>query len=277
MAAPSLAISLVTWRPDLAQLEATLRSLAVAVAHAHEQATLGATRLWLIDNTEGDESLVRIRECCARALAGRGVTLELRHGQGNVGYGRGHNIALAADQSDYRLILNPDVEMEADALSAALGFLRQHPQVGLVAPAVRDDSGAPQYLCKRYPSVFDLLLRGFAPAWLKRRFAARLARYEMSDTIVDDVVEGIAIASGAFMLVRGDLVRSTGGFDPRFFLYFEDFDWSLRLGRLALNAYVPSVRVVHHGGGAARKGWSHIAMFVAGAVRFFHKHGWKLA
>src|SRR5256886_9657917 len=258
MSAPTLAISLVTFRPDLARLQATLRSLAGAVRRARETNALGTTRLWLIDNTEGEESIARIRECAQRELAGCPLTLELRHGQGNVGFGRAHNIALTMDVSDYRLVLNPDVELDADAFANALTFLREHPQIGLLAPAVRDEEGARQYLCKRYPSVFDLLLRGFAPAWLKRKFAARLDRYEMRDTIADDVVEGVAIASGAFMLVRGDLVRSTGGFDARFFLYFEDFDWSLRLGRLALNAYVPTVRVVHHGGGAARKGWSHV-------------------
>jgi hypothetical protein len=85
----------------------------------------------------------------------------------------------------------------------------------------------------------------------------------------------VPIISGAFMLARRGAIDRTGGFDPRFFLYFEDFDWSVRLRAVARNAFVPSVTIVHHGGGAARKGWRHIRAFVASGARFYAKHGWK--
>lgn len=260
------------FRSDPIRLETTLRSLARAIVRAREAGVLGATSVWLIDN--GNELALLARG--QNAFAHAGVRLELRHGHGNVGYGRGHNIALLAETAEFRLVLNPDVELEENALAHAIAFLREHPRVGLLAPDVRNEKGEREYLCKRYPALADLLLRGFAPAWLRRRFAPRLAQYEMRDLIGDDVVEGIPIASGAFMLVRGEAALRTGGFDPQFFLYFEDFDWSLRLGAIMTNAYVPSVRIVHHGGQAARKGPDHIAMFVAGALRFYRKHGWRL-
>ena len=68
--------------------------------------------------------------------------------------------------------------------------------------------------------------------------------------------------SGACLLVRRKAIDETGGFDPAFFLYFEDFDWTMRLNKITRTAYVPSVEVVHHGGGAARKGMRHIGWFV---------------
>jgi GT2 family glycosyltransferase len=71
------------------------------------------------------------------------------------------------------------------------------------------------------------------------------------------------------------VIDRTGGFDPRFFLYFEDFDWSMRLGQVTRNAFVPSVCIVHHGGAAASKGLRHIGWFLASGVRFYSKHGWK--
>jgi GT2 family glycosyltransferase len=77
------------------------------------------------------------------------------------------------------------------------------------------------------------------------------------------------------MFVRRKAIDATGGFDPRFFLYFEDFDWSVRLNRVVRTAYVPSVQVIHHGGGAARKGLRHIGYFLRSGARFFNKHGWK--
>jgi GT2 family glycosyltransferase len=64
------------------------------------------------------------------------------------------------------------------------------------------------------------------------------------------------------------------GFDPRYFLYFEDFDLSLRLSKVAPIAYVPAVRIVHHGGHAAAKGFAHIRWFATSARRFFSMHGW---
>ena len=70
-------------------------------------------------------------------------------------------------------------------------------------------------------------------------------------------------------------VTGAGGFDPSFFLYFEDYDWSMRLARVTTTAYVPSVRIVHYGGEAARKGWRHVESFVRSGVRFYRKHGWK--
>ncbi|MEK6320009.1 MAG: glycosyltransferase, partial [Burkholderia gladioli] len=107
-------------------------------------------------------------------------------------------------------------------------------------------------------------------------FARRLARYEMRDRINEtEFVWEPPIISGCFMLFRTDLLRQLGGFDPRYFLYFEDYDLSVRAGRLASIAYVPTVRIVHHGGGASRKGLAHIRMFLASAFRFYRRFGWK--
>ncbi|KUE80788.1 hypothetical protein ATO46_14560 [Aeromonas schubertii] len=83
------------------------------------------------------------------------------------------------------------------------------------------------------------------------------------------------IVSGCFMLFRTDVLQQLGGFDPRFFLYFEDFDISLRAGKISRIAYVPQVKVVHHGGHASRKGWRHIWMFGRSMVTFFNIHGWR--
>jgi GT2 family glycosyltransferase len=113
---------------------------------------------------------------------------------------------------------------------------------------------------------------------VQRLFERRLARYEMRDVVDADPPRetiGVPMMSGACMIARRDAIDRTGGFDPRFFLYFEDFDWSARLNAVTKSAYVPSVSVVHHGGRAADKGWRHLAWFVASALRFYSRHGWK--
>jgi hypothetical protein len=257
-----LTVSLVLYRPDAGQLRATLDSLVAA-----SRAARVVPDLFLIDNGGSDAVLDGLR------LPDDWQVHVLR-GHGNVGFGCGHNLSLDG-AGDFHLILNPDLELAPDALVEALAFLRAHPECGLVAPAVRWEDGRVQYLCKRVPAVFDLFLRGFAPGWLRRRFAARMARYEMQDVIGDAVVWDPPLVSGAFMFFRAGVLRRLGGFDARFFLYFEDYDLSLRAARVARIAYVPAVKVVHHGGHAARKGLHHIRLFVQGAALFFRLHGWR--
>jgi GT2 family glycosyltransferase len=270
----SLSATIVTYRTPRAVLERALGSLAAALARAREDGLARAVSVFIVDNTPGGSPEVAQ---AMRAWPQGCGDIRILAGHGNLGYGRANNLVLPHLESDAHLVMNPDVELEADALHAALHALRGDPQIGLVAPAVYGEDGRLQFLCRRYPSVWVLYLRGFAPAFLRRRFAAALADYEMRDVIGEGVLRGVPLASGCFMLARTALFVRLGGFDPRFFMYFEDYDLSLRIGREAAVAYVPQARIVHHGGDAARKGLRHIAWFVRSAWRFFARHGWRIA
>ena len=112
-------------------------------------------------------------------FADSGVQVHYLHGHANIGYGIAHNLMLHGTGADYQLVLNPDVELAPDALANAVRWLDAHPDVGALAPAVTQRATAtPEYLCKRYPAVFDLFLRGFAPGFVRRLFrgAARSLR-----------------------------------------------------------------------------------------------------
>ena len=268
-----LSAAIVTFRPDPKLLLDTVASLANAAQRARDMGELSGAALFLIDNSSHGPASA-LREALSLWPSALGPA-EIVSGQGNVGYGRANNLVLGRLDSDAHLVLNPDVEIDADALRAALSALRTHPGVGMVAPAVYRPDGAREYLCRRYPSVWVLFLRGFAPAFLRRRFDGAIAEYEMRDAIGNGFVAGVPIASGCFLLARTPLLKSLAGFDPRFFMYFEDYDLSLRMGREAQVAYEPSARIVHHGGAAARKGIRHIAWFIASAFRFFSRHGWR--
>lgn len=283
MPASTLTISIVTYRPDLELLDRTLKSLAASLAAATEQQLLRAVNVALIDNTGERDSAAAVIKLAQTAFDGSEFEMSYLHGHANIGYGAAHNLVMHGGNTHYHLVLNPDVEMAVDALPAGLNYFAEHADVGVIAPAVSGANGQREYLCKRYPSVFDLLLRGFAPSWGRRVFRARMDRFEMRDLIDapapgDDgerVVSPVPVISGAFMLVRRKAIEATGGFDPAFFLYFEDFDWSVRLNRITRSVYLPTVRIVHHGGGAARKGPRHILYFARSAILFFNKNGWR--
>lgn len=274
----SLQISVVTHRPDLKTLERCLRKLALAIGAGREAGAMRTVHLALIDNSEDRDVADRVIELGKARFADSGVHVTYLHGHANIGYGAAHNLVLHGTGSDYHLVLNPDVELKPDALANAVRWLDAHPEVGALAPLSRTSDGAREYLCKRYPAIFDLLLRGFAPAFVQRMFRRRLGRYEMRDVMdiepPKDVI-GVPALSGAFMLVKRFAIDRTGGFDPRFFLYFEDYDWSVRLNRITKTAYVPAVEITHHGGRAARKGVRHIWWFAKSGLRFYRLHGWK--
>jgi GT2 family glycosyltransferase len=273
---PTLSLSIVTYVPDLELLRRALRSLWLAASHARKRSALGQVRLYLVDNEPADSTCSQLETLLDSGVWGEGFgCAEIISGHGNVGYGAANNLAIERTNFDFHLVMNPDVIVAEDCLYQALAFLSAHPDVGLLSPGVSDSHGNREYLCKRYPTLFDLWLRGFAPLWVRRRFRERLAHHEMRDRVGDSVVLDVPIVSGCFMMFRRSALTQTSGFSPRYFLYFEDFDLSLRTSKIARIAFVPIARIVHYGGGAAKKGPRHVAMFLRSAITFFRQHGWR--
>ena len=286
MGTPStlLSVSIVLYRSDPVVLRATLGSLARAVeflaggpAPGRPGTCGAAAALYLIDNDSAHAAHRLVADPELAPLFALFDSVRVLDGHGNIGYGRAHNLVLPQLDSRYHLILNPDVVLARESLRRALEYLDSHPEFGLLAPRVTDPAGHLQFLCRRYPSLLDLLVRGFLPRRWRAPFATRLARYEMRDLIgVVEVVPNPPIVSGCFMFVRTELLRDLGGFDPRYFLYFEDYDLSIRAASQSALVYVPSVEIEHGPGGAARKGWHHIRLFLVSAFRFFSSHGWRV-
>jgi GT2 family glycosyltransferase len=266
----SLTISIVTYHTPAALLESLWSTIVEAMDRVSAANISCGLTLMLVDNSEPPDPAIdafRVRHSAA--------SIRVLRAGGNIGFGAGHNLAVRNLESDFHLVLNPDVKLAPDAILEALRFMTTNPACGLLAPAVYDGEGKQQFLCKRYPAVLDFTLRGFAPQWLKRLFRQRLDRYELRDQVGDSVLWDPAVVSGSFMFFRTAILERLDGFDPRFFLYLEDFDLTLRAAKITRVAYVPQVRITHYGGHAARKGLRHVKMFVTAAFRFYNKNGWK--
>lgn len=274
---PSLSVSVVVYRPDFAALRQTLETLLVSIRDATDGASLSHASVSVIHNEALPNDTLTALVCDMQvASLNQGTELCLLEGHGNIGYGRGHNLAVWPAQSDFHLILNPDVVLTPNVLREGLAFMGSNPDVVALSPSVHYPDGSKQYVCKRFPSVLDFLLRGFAPRRIKTWFSSRLARYEMRDLPEDQASTDIPIISGCFMLFRTQALQAVQGFDERYFLYFEDFDLSLRVHSQGSLAYVPAMQIEHLGGHSARKGLRHIGMFVRSGIRFYNTHGWRL-
>ncbi len=266
-----LSVSIVVYNNSVDMLQRTLGSLKIAAS------VLDRVSVLLLDNASQPSYRAELAEMISQwqLPEGNGFTFEYQELPENLGFGGGHNRALEGLDSDFHLILNPDVELMPDALSTAIARLRSDNDLALLSPRVEGPNGEQEFLCKRYPSVLVLVLRAFAPAFLRRQFQQRLEDYQMEDICSGDEEAEVPLASGCCMLVRTAHLLDEGGFDERYFMYFEDFDLSLRLARRGRLLFYPAMRIVHHGGYAASKGVDHIRYFISSGLRFFRQHGWR--
>ena len=232
-------------------------------------------RIALVHNGKAKDSNLELFDNYLKGLSAPNLMFSIIQGQGNIGYGAGQNLAFQTYKSEFHLFMNPDVELNPDALAEGLSYLRSNPDVAIVCPSATEGDGSIQYLCKRFPSVLDLFLRGLIPETASALFSTRLARYELQDLSDSQPTKGVPIVSGCFMLCRSALVERVGGFDPAYFLYFEDFDLSIRVQSEGYLAYLPSMCIKHRGGHAAKKGLKHIMFFCQSGIRFFKNHGVK--
>ncbi len=269
----ALSISVVVYRSDLQVLLQTLQSLYVAVHRTLQHGLITHANVQIICN---DNSASHLEDILPSLSSAADIELSIQSAPANVGYGAAHNMAIANAGTTFHLILNPDVILAPDALQVGLAFLTANPEISAASPLVTDGKGRRQYLCKRYPRVLDLVLRGFLPVAVRNRFQQRLAHYEMQDLSDQLPSTDIPIISGCFMLFRTQQLQALKGFNPRFFLYFEDFDLSMRASINGSLAYVPAMQIVHLGGHSARKGWRHIGLFIRSGIRFYSAWGWRL-
>lgn len=204
------------------------------------------------------------------------LPVDYRHSENNLGYGRAHNVCIIhIEPSKYHLIMNPDISFGHGVVEDLIRYMDSHPEIGIVCPKILSPDGSIQYLNRRDPTVLDLFLRRFLSPNLHSRVQKRLAYYTMQDVGYDGICEVPSI-SGSFMLCRTRALREVGGFDPRYFMYFEDADLTRSLrARGYKTVYYPFVNVTHGWERAAHKNMKMAIVFIINGFRYFRKWGWS--
>ena len=169
---------------------------------------------------------------------------------GNIGYGAAVNAGLAGLSSGYAVVANPDLRFEPGSVDELLAAARRWPRAATLGPAIQTPDG------ELYPSARDLprLSTGIGHALLGWLWAGNpwTTRYRRERESPRERPAGWL--SGSCLLVDLEAFWSVGGFDPGYFMYFEDVDLAARLGRRGWqHVYVPSALVVHEGGHATRR------------------------
>ena len=161
----------------------------------------------------------------------------------NLGFGRAANMGYRSSQSEYVLLLNPDVRVEAQSVHALLYTMSSDLKAGIVLPQLRNPDGTLQYSCRRFYSYPTLLMRrGSWKNWFSNH---RLVRQHLMLDWDHKSLKEVDWGLGAAMMIR----RSAAGrelFDERFFLYFEDVDLCLRIHESGWKVvYNPAAGMVH--------------------------------
>jgi GT2 family glycosyltransferase len=190
-------------------------------------------KIVVIDNRSPDTTLE-----IAQSYAARYPNILAIDSGENIGLAAANNLVLPHIEGEYVLILNPDTEIGPTAISALVRSLESNLSVGIVGPKNIYADGSPHTSYHRGWNFGHLMLWRVLPYSFVRGLYDRLASYKYSR---------VGFVSGACLLIRAQLFRQIGGYDPRFFLTVEDAcDLCRRSQEVGFaTLYDPNIQITH--------------------------------
>jgi GT2 family glycosyltransferase len=193
--------------------------------------------------------------------------------RGNIGFSAANNLALRESAARAILLLNPDTEIHAGALDAALARLWSSERIGMVGVKLVTESGELDHACKRsFPTPLGALAH-FTGIGRKDGASGTLSQYRATELGEDEPGEVDAV-NGAFMLCRAEAVREVGLLDEGYWLYMEDLDWCHRFWDANWQVfYEPAGVALHVKGGSCgdRRAPRQEIAFHRGMARFYRR------
>lgn len=202
-----------------------------------------------------------------------GLQAEILRPGANLGYGRGHNLAIdrSRERCRYHLVLNSDIVFEPDVIDELCAFMDGRLTAGLVMPKVYFPDGRLQHLCRLLPNPGVLIGRRF---FGRAKWAGQLnASYESHEWTYNEVAN-FPFLSGCFMFIRRSVLDQVQGFDSRYFLYAEDLDLSRRIHGVSETLFYPHTSIVHEYRSLKRRNWRQWRYAIISLTKYFNKWGW---
>ncbi len=174
------------------------------------------------------------------------------------GFAANHNAAFKVAHGEYFCVLNPDIRFHSDPFPALVAGLADT-AIGVTAPLVTGPQGQIEDSARLFPTPLSIARKAFC--------GQHGPDYAIEETpIQPDWVAGM------FMLWRADMFRRIGGFDERFFLYYEDVDACARLHQAGFRVQmIPAVKVIHHARRASHRNLRYLRWHLTSMLRFFWK------
>lgn len=227
---------------------------------SHGQAALIDNLFRDIEKTGADKYLAEIilvqnlPETPIRAVAG--IPLRVVKNLRPKGFGRNHNVAFEISASPYFCIINPDIRLKQNPFPELLKHI-EAAAGAMIAPGVVDASGELEASARKYPSPW--------------RIARKLFGYkDPPPPMLGSQLQRPDWVGGMFMLFNSEVYRRLGGFDERYFMYYEDVELC---ARLKLNhqgpLYCSDVLVVHDARRDSHRNWRYLRWHIASMLRFF--------
>jgi len=197
----------------------------------------------------------------------------------NLGFARAVNQAAAQAGGEFIFLLNPDCELVNDAPGLLADFLEERPGAAVAGPRLVNPDGSLQTSAYRFPTLAQTAahlfrvkealplarLRRIAPAWL----AGRVGQFNPHDR-----AQEVDYCTGAALMIRQPVFERLGGLDERFFLYYEEKDFCLRVRRAGLSVWLAPEAVVRHDIGVSSESVPELAALARyrSLLAYFAKH-----
>ena len=212
--------------------------------------------IFVSDNKSEDGSLDLIREQYPNVI--------IVENKENIGFGAGNNAVLDKIDSDYHILVNPDIEITYDVITQMVEYMEENKDIGILTPTIMNFDNTVQHLPKKKPKFIYLL--GGRLSFLKK--------YRDDFTMAnEDIKEPISIdfCTGCFMFLRTSIFKKVNGFDERYFLYFEDADITREVQKYAKTIYNPKFYVYHHWHRASGKSIKFLFIHIISMFKYYFK------
>jgi len=192
-------------------------------------------KLFLIDNSPSDALKNEFTH----------PDIEYEFLNGNIGFGSAHNkvINKIKNKSTYHLILNPDVSFNSQVIPKLIEAVDSENNISIISPRVIYPDGKHQYTCRKFPGLFELIMR--RSGFLKKAFPFVITKGEYRDLDLSEPFYPDFVM-GCFQLFKTKDFVSISGFDERYFMYMEDVDICRKLvSKNKKILYYPKEEIIH--------------------------------
>ncbi len=239
------------------------RLLKDCIDSIYREATTVPFDIWVVDNHSTDTSVPMVRQNFPH--------VNLIENKENVGFAKANNQAIKKCTGDYILFLNPDTLVLRNAVEKTVEFMDENSTIGICGCKVLNEDGTLQFACRRSiptPGVAFFRLTGLSRLFPNSKI---MAKYNLTYLDPDQPHEVDAV-SGAFLMIRREVVDNIGKLDERFFMYGEELDWCFRAKKAGWKVmYYPNAEIIHYKGECSKSNSRKATFEFYRSMYLFHK------